>query len=191
MRDTAEEEKIRDYLCLVCQTLSASSPCFPILPARPTHTPSTDEAALYNAATYVHCKAGRSCSVAAVMAYLIHAHHWPLSRAYAFVVVAAAGYPPTSDPSRNAHSGSVTLTCVSAPGFSLSAKISLGVSQVILVYIAFCKGSTACQGEQGNLLWIVVRDNLMAIISKWDNNKLSWADDFLVLPGLVTEIILL
>ncbi|KIM60105.1 hypothetical protein SCLCIDRAFT_67019, partial [Scleroderma citrinum Foug A] len=58
MRDTAEEEKIRDYLCLVCQTLN--------------------EAALYNAATYVHCKAGRSCSVAAVMAYLIHAHHWPL-----------------------------------------------------------------------------------------------------------------
>ena len=39
---------------------------FPVLLARPTHTPSTDEAALYNAATYVHCKAGCSWSVATV-----------------------------------------------------------------------------------------------------------------------------
>ncbi|KIM58179.1 hypothetical protein SCLCIDRAFT_1218815 [Scleroderma citrinum Foug A] len=74
MRDTVEEEKVRDCLRLVCQIL--------------------DEAALYNAGTYVHCKAGRSRSVAAVMAYLIHAHHWPLSRAYAFVVGRRRGVSP-------------------------------------------------------------------------------------------------
>ncbi|KAL4063972.1 hypothetical protein V8B97DRAFT_1890932 [Scleroderma yunnanense] len=74
MRDTVEEEKVRACLRLVCQIL--------------------DEAALYNAATYVHCKAGRSRSVAAVMAYLIHAHHWPLSRAYAFVVGRRRGVSP-------------------------------------------------------------------------------------------------
>ena len=34
------------------------------------------------------------------MAYLIHAHYWPLSRAYAFVVGRRGGVPPTSDSSR-------------------------------------------------------------------------------------------
>jgi len=63
---------------------------FPVLPARPTHTPSINEA-------YVHCKAGRSRSVAAVMAYLIHAHYWPLSRAYRSSSVAAMAYPQTSE----------------------------------------------------------------------------------------------
>lgn len=33
----------------------------------------------------MHCKAGKSRSVTAVMAYLIHAYRWSLSRAYAFV----------------------------------------------------------------------------------------------------------
>jgi len=68
----------------------------PFYQRKPTHTtPSTDEAALYNAETYVHCEAGRSRSAAAVtVAYLIHAHHWPLSRAYAFVVALRRGVSP-------------------------------------------------------------------------------------------------
>ncbi|KAG6335055.1 hypothetical protein ID866_4033 [Astraeus odoratus] len=74
MRDTVEEEKVRACLRVVCEIL--------------------DDAALYNAPTYVHCKAGRSRSVAAVMAYLIHAHRWPLSRAYAFVVGRRRGVSP-------------------------------------------------------------------------------------------------
>ncbi|KAI5990468.1 hypothetical protein EDD15DRAFT_2109484, partial [Pisolithus albus] len=74
MRDTVDEEKVRGCLRVVCETL--------------------DEAALYNAPTFVHCKAGRSRSVAAVMAYLIHAHRWPLSRAYAFVVDRRRGVSP-------------------------------------------------------------------------------------------------
>ncbi|KAI6161544.1 hypothetical protein EDD17DRAFT_1586684 [Pisolithus thermaeus] len=74
MRDTVDEAKVRGCLRVVCETL--------------------DEAALYNAPTFVHCKAGRSRSVAAVMAYLIHAHRWPLSRAYAFVVDRRRGVSP-------------------------------------------------------------------------------------------------
>jgi hypothetical protein len=42
----------------------------------------------------VHCKAGKSRSVTAVLAYLIHAHHWQLSRAYAFVLSRRAGISP-------------------------------------------------------------------------------------------------
>ena len=83
---TAYASYARSWVRLLC--------ALSVLLARPTHTPSTDEAALYNAATYVHCKAGRSRSVAAVMAYLIHAHHWPLSRAYAFVVGRRRGVSP-------------------------------------------------------------------------------------------------
>jgi len=56
--------------------------------------PNTDEAALYNAPTYVHCRAGRSRSVTAVMAYLIHSHHWPLARAYQFVLERRRGISP-------------------------------------------------------------------------------------------------
>ncbi|KIM56711.1 hypothetical protein SCLCIDRAFT_131893, partial [Scleroderma citrinum Foug A] len=43
--------------------------------------------------TYVHGKAGRSRSIAAVVAYLIHANHWALSRAYRFVVGRRRAYP--------------------------------------------------------------------------------------------------
>ncbi|KIM56313.1 hypothetical protein SCLCIDRAFT_132966, partial [Scleroderma citrinum Foug A] len=39
-----------------------------------------------------HCKAGHSCSIAAVMAYLTHAHHWPHVRTR-LLCVAAAAYP--------------------------------------------------------------------------------------------------
>jgi len=74
MRDSVEEEGIRMGLSEACDVL--------------------DEAALYNAPTYVHCKAGRSRSVTAVMAYLIHSHHWPLARAYQFVLDRRKGISP-------------------------------------------------------------------------------------------------
>ena len=42
----------------------------------------------------MHCKAGKSRSVTAVMAYLIHANHWPLSKAYAYVNERRKGVSP-------------------------------------------------------------------------------------------------
>ena len=56
--------------------------------------PRIDDARLHSAPTYVHCKAGKSRSVTAVMAYLIHANHWTLARAYAFVVGRRKGISP-------------------------------------------------------------------------------------------------
>ncbi|EAU87608.2 MAP kinase phosphatase [Coprinopsis cinerea okayama7 len=53
-----------------------------------------DDARLHSAPTYVHCKAGKSRSVTAVMAYLIHANRWTLSRAYAFVLERRKGISP-------------------------------------------------------------------------------------------------
>jgi hypothetical protein len=53
-----------------------------------------DDASLHSAPTYVHCKAGKSRSVTAVMAYLIHANHWTLSRAYSFVLERRKGISP-------------------------------------------------------------------------------------------------
>ncbi|KAG1777840.1 dual specificity phosphatase [Suillus placidus] len=74
MRDCVEEKGVRKGLSKACDVL--------------------DEAALYNAPTYVHCKAGKSRSVTAVMAYLIHSHHWPLARAYRFVLDRRKGISP-------------------------------------------------------------------------------------------------
>ncbi|KAF7373471.1 hypothetical protein MSAN_00556800 [Mycena sanguinolenta] len=74
MRDTVEEENISRGVREVCEIL--------------------DDARLHSAATYVHCKAGKSRSVTAVMAYLIHANHWTLSRAYAFVLERRKGISP-------------------------------------------------------------------------------------------------
>ncbi|KAJ7353413.1 hypothetical protein DFH08DRAFT_739291 [Mycena albidolilacea] len=74
MRDTVEEENIARGVREVCEIL--------------------DDARLHSAATYVHCKAGKSRSVTAVMAYLIHANHWTLSRAYAFVLERRKGISP-------------------------------------------------------------------------------------------------
>ncbi|KAJ6463357.1 hypothetical protein C8R45DRAFT_878169 [Mycena sanguinolenta] len=74
MRDTVEEENISRGVRQVCELL--------------------DDARLHSAATYVHCKAGKSRSVTAVMAYLIHANHWTLSRAYAFVLERRKGISP-------------------------------------------------------------------------------------------------
>ncbi|KAF8670457.1 hypothetical protein AX14_005868 [Amanita brunnescens Koide BX004] len=45
-----------------------------------------DNARLNLAPIYVHCKASESRSITAVMAYLIHANHWTLTHAYAFVL---------------------------------------------------------------------------------------------------------
>ncbi|KAK7055346.1 hypothetical protein R3P38DRAFT_3563979 [Favolaschia claudopus] len=74
MRDTVEEENIARGVREVCEIL--------------------DDARLHSSATYVHCKAGKSRSVTAVMAYLIHANHWTLSRAYAFVLERRKGISP-------------------------------------------------------------------------------------------------
>jgi len=74
MRDTVEEENIAKGVREVCEIL--------------------DDARLHSAPTYVHCKAGKSRSVTAVIAYLIHANHWTLSRAYAFVLERRKGISP-------------------------------------------------------------------------------------------------
>ncbi|KAG8908983.1 hypothetical protein FRB99_000086 [Tulasnella sp. 403] len=74
MRDTVEEDRVAKGLKEVCEFL--------------------DDARLHSSPTYVHCKAGKSRSVTAVMAYLIHANHWPLSRAYAFVNERRKGVSP-------------------------------------------------------------------------------------------------
>ncbi|KAI0027729.1 hypothetical protein K488DRAFT_60598 [Vararia minispora EC-137] len=74
MRDTVEEENIVRGVREACDIL--------------------DDASLHSAPTYVHCKAGKSRSVTAVMAYLIHANHWTLSRAYTFVLERRRGISP-------------------------------------------------------------------------------------------------
>lgn len=74
MRDTVEEENVLKGVREVCEIL--------------------DDARLHSAPTYVHCKAGKSRSVTAVMAYLIHANHWTLSRAYGFVLERRKGISP-------------------------------------------------------------------------------------------------
>ncbi|EGN94885.1 hypothetical protein SERLA73DRAFT_187970, partial [Serpula lacrymans var. lacrymans S7.3] len=74
MQDTVEEDNISRGLREACDVL--------------------DEAHLFGAGTYVHCKAGKSRSVTAVIAYLIHANHWTLSRAYSFVTERRKGISP-------------------------------------------------------------------------------------------------
>ena len=92
MRDTVEEENIARGVKEVCEILGESFPPSPSLLILTFDHP--DEARLHSAPTYVHCRAGKSRSVTAVMAYLIHANHWTLSRAYSFVLERRKGISP-------------------------------------------------------------------------------------------------
>ncbi|KAG6841804.1 hypothetical protein C0991_006688 [Blastosporella zonata] len=74
MRDIVEEENIARGVKEACEII--------------------DDARLHSAPVYVHCKAGKSRSVTAVMAYLIHANHWTLSQAYSFVLERRKGISP-------------------------------------------------------------------------------------------------
>jgi hypothetical protein len=107
MRDTVEEDQITRGLKEACEILgraSFSTLAFSLLKSESCISSSRlailvllftkDEASLFGASTYVHCKAGKSRSVTAVMAYLIHANHWTLSRAYAFVLERRKGISP-------------------------------------------------------------------------------------------------
>ncbi|KAG6878008.1 hypothetical protein C0992_008755 [Termitomyces sp. T32_za158] len=74
MRDIVEEENISRGVKEACKII--------------------DDARLHSAPVYVHCKAGKSRSVTAVIAYLIHANHWTLSKAYSFVLERRKGISP-------------------------------------------------------------------------------------------------
>ena len=93
-------------LCTIRLRSAAADPgcVFFTLSSETIHTLSTNEAALYNATTYIHCKAGRSCSVPAVTAYLTHRVPCPPLASHVHTrpsSVATEAYPPTLDPSRN------------------------------------------------------------------------------------------
>lgn len=90
MRDTVEEDNITRGVREACMFLGKST--LRILSILLTSL--SDDARLHSAPTYVHCKAGKSRSVTAVMAYLIHANHWTLSRAYTFVLERRKGISP-------------------------------------------------------------------------------------------------
>ena len=92
MRDTVEEDNITRGVREVCTILGVFGR-FTYIPYSLTEL-LIDDARLHSAPSYVHCKAGKSRSVTAVMAYLIHANHWTLSRAYAFVVGRRKGISP-------------------------------------------------------------------------------------------------
>ena len=97
MRDTVEEDNITRGVRDVCEILGKWRPRTSILSIElPTYNICllVDDARLHSSPTYVHCKAGKSRSVTAVMAYLIHANHWTLSKAYAFVLERRKGISP-------------------------------------------------------------------------------------------------
>jgi len=91
MRDTVEEENVLKDVRRVCEILGRSD-LSRIRSKLLNHV--IDDARLRSAPTYVHCKAGKSRSVTAVIAYLIHANHWTLSRAYGFVLERRKGISP-------------------------------------------------------------------------------------------------
>lgn len=91
MRDIVEEENITRGVREACDILG-NYLLVPLTPIILTHL--LDDARLHSAPTYVHCKAGKSRSVTAVIAYLIHANHWTLSRAYSFVLERRKGISP-------------------------------------------------------------------------------------------------
>ena len=94
MRDTVEEENVLLGVREACSVLGTSLLSSSTIRHRVLNSPMTDDASLHSAPTYVHCKAGKSRSVTAVMAYLIHANHWTLSRAYTFVLERRKGISP-------------------------------------------------------------------------------------------------
>ena len=94
MRDTVEEENIIRGVRESCEVLGTFFPS-PLIRINLLRRRSlADDASLHSAPVYVHCKAGKSRSVTAVMAYLIHANHWTLSRAYTFVLERRKGISP-------------------------------------------------------------------------------------------------
>ena len=92
MRDIVEEENITRGVREACDILGKHSALCRI--ELYSKTTFQDDARLHSAPTYVHCKAGKSRSVTAVIAYLIHANHWTLSRAYSFVLERRKGISP-------------------------------------------------------------------------------------------------
>lgn len=101
MRDTVEEENVIKGVREVCQFLGKYFHSVIFTSQRELEIDQqrfrfhfSDDARLHSQPTYVHCKAGKSRSVTAVMAYLIHANHWPLARAYAFVLDRRRGISP-------------------------------------------------------------------------------------------------
>jgi hypothetical protein len=97
MRDTVEEANVAGRMHEVCDFLGACL-CLCLYLVRCLFVADAfdcaDDARLHSSPTYVHCKAGKSRSVTAIMAYLIHANHWTLSRAYAFVLDRRKGISP-------------------------------------------------------------------------------------------------
>lgn len=99
MRDTVEEENVARSVREACEALGQFRDLFVFLDPIEVHvliaySLNLDDARLHSAPTYVHCKAGKSRSVTAVIAYLIHANHWTLSRAYQFVTERRKGISP-------------------------------------------------------------------------------------------------
>ncbi|KAF8900992.1 hypothetical protein CPB84DRAFT_1824803, partial [Gymnopilus junonius] len=94
MRDTVEEENISRGVREACDILGMYIILPVVLFGLTFLLAVEDDARLHSAPTYVHCKAGKSRSVTAVMAYLIHANHWTLSRAYSFVLERRKGISP-------------------------------------------------------------------------------------------------
>lgn len=93
MRDTVEEENVPKCVRQVCDILGEYY-WYSLPESALTNVFLVDDARLHSSPTYVHCKAGKSRSVTAVMAYLIHANHWTLSRAYSFVLERRKGISP-------------------------------------------------------------------------------------------------
>ena len=94
MRDTVEEANVARRMREVCDFLGANLYIYVCVCVCTDAFGCADDARLHSSPTYVHCKAGKSRSVTAIMAYLIHANHWTLSRAYAFVLDRRKGISP-------------------------------------------------------------------------------------------------
>jgi hypothetical protein len=92
LRDMVEERGVEEFLQKVCGILGTSS--IQAATCLITEMNGADDARLHDAPVYVHCRAGKSRSVMAVIAYLIHSYFWTLSKAYAFVLERREGISP-------------------------------------------------------------------------------------------------